>query len=133
MIPSCPRSVGSTFEVLRRSRAHRAEIHCRKERACARGSLLTGVHRIACLSLSLTLASQENGEPDYTDVSRTENTRVSYPIYHIANYEPSGMGGHPKSIVFLTCDAFGVLPPVSRLSPGQVGLKTSRVSGSLQA
>ncbi|CAM9379318.1 unnamed protein product [Ascophyllum nodosum] len=61
----------------------------------------------------------KNGEPDYTDVSKTENTRVSYPIYHIDNYEPSGMGGHPNSIVFLTCDAFGVLPPVSRLSPGQ--------------
>nr|AIT70089.1 phosphoenolpyruvate carboxykinase [Sargassum horneri] len=62
---------------------------------------------------------KKNGEPDYADVSRTENTRVSYPIYHIDNYEPSGMGDHPKSIVFLTCDAFGVLPPVSRLSPGQ--------------
>lgn len=63
---------------------------------------------------------QDDGEPDYTDVSKTENTRVSYPIYHIDNYEPTGMGGHPNSIVFLTCDAFGVLPPVSRLSPGQV-------------
>lgn len=66
---------------------------------------------------------QGNGDPDYTDVSKTENTRVSYPIYHIDNYEPSGMGGHPNSIVFLTCDAFGVLPPVSRLSAGQVIFK----------
>lgn len=63
---------------------------------------------------------KSNGEPDYTDVSKTENTRVSYPIYHIENYEPTGMGGHPNSVVFLTCDAFGVLPPVSKLSPGQV-------------
>ncbi|CAM9288755.1 unnamed protein product [Ectocarpus sp. 6 AP-2014] len=62
---------------------------------------------------------KDNGEPDYTDVSKTENTRVSYPIYHIDNYEPSGMGGHPNSVIFLTCDAFGVLPPVSRLSAGQ--------------
>ncbi|CAM9239077.1 unnamed protein product [Ectocarpus sp. 12 AP-2014] len=62
---------------------------------------------------------KDNGEPDYTDVSKTENTRVSYPIYHIENYEPSGMGGHPNSVIFLTCDAFGVLPPVSRLSAGQ--------------
>ncbi|CAN0162722.1 unnamed protein product [Pylaiella littoralis] len=62
---------------------------------------------------------KSNGEPDYTDVSKTENTRVSYPIYHIENYEPTGMGGHPNSVVFLTCDAFGVLPPVSKLSPGQ--------------
>ena len=72
-------------------------------------------------AVSLLLDMSQNGEPDYTDVSKTENTRVSYPIYHIDNYEPSGMGGHPNSIVFLTCDAFGVLPPVSRLSPGQVG------------
>nr|AIT70078.1 phosphoenolpyruvate carboxykinase [Ishige okamurae] len=62
---------------------------------------------------------KSDGEPDYTDTSRTENTRVSYPIYHIDNHEPSGMGGHPTSIIFLTCDAFGVLPPVSRLSGGQ--------------
>ena len=65
-------------------------------------------------------ALQANGEPDYADVSKTENTRVSYPIYHIDNYEPTGMGGHPNSVIFLTCDAFGVLPPVSRLSAGQV-------------
>lgn len=65
-------------------------------------------------------ALQENGEPDYTDISKTENTRVSYPIYHIENFEPSGMGGHPNNVIFLTCDAFGVLPPVSRLSAGQV-------------
>ena len=64
-------------------------------------------------------ALQANGEPDYADVSKTENTRVSYPIYHIDNYEPTGMGGHPNSVIFLTCDAFGVLPPVSRLSAGQ--------------
>lgn len=65
---------------------------------------------------------QPDGEPDYTDVSKTENTRVSYPIYHIHNYEPSGMGKHPDNVIFLTCDAFGVLPPVSRLSPEQVRL-----------
>ena len=70
--------------------------------------------------ISLIHWLQPDGNPDYADTSRTENTRVSYPIYHIKNYEPSGMGGHPSCVVFLTCDAFGVLPPVSRLSPGQV-------------
>jgi phosphoenolpyruvate carboxykinase (ATP) len=49
----------------------------------------------------------------------TENTRASYLLSEIENHEPSGMGGHPKNIVFLTADAFGVLPPISRLTPEQ--------------
>jgi phosphoenolpyruvate carboxykinase (ATP) len=49
----------------------------------------------------------------------TENTRASYPISHIPNATREGRGGHPKTIVFLTCDAFGVLPPVSRLTNAQ--------------
>ncbi|RQD66864.1 phosphoenolpyruvate carboxykinase (ATP) [Campylobacter hepaticus] len=56
---------------------------------------------------------------DYADDSKTENTRVSYPIEHIKNHEPSLKAGHPKNIIFLTADAFGVLPPVSRLSKEQ--------------
>lgn len=56
---------------------------------------------------------------DYTDQSITENTRVSYPIYHIDNAVEPSLGGHPKTIIFLTCDAFGVLPPVSKLTPEQ--------------
>ena len=56
---------------------------------------------------------------DYKDGSKTENTRVSYPIYHIDNYEPSSAGGHPKNIIFLTADAFGVLPPVAKLTKEQ--------------
>lgn len=51
--------------------------------------------------------------------SVTENGRVSYPINHIPNFDPESRGTHPSAIVFLTCDAFGVLPPVSRLSPEQ--------------
>lgn len=58
-------------------------------------------------------------EPDYYNTSKTENGRVSYPIYHVPNYEPNSQGGHPSNVVFLTCDAYGVLPPVSKLSPGQ--------------
>ena len=59
------------------------------------------------------------GEPDYMDDSVTENTRCAYPLDYIANAVPSGMGGHPKAIVFLACDAFGVMPPVARLNPSQ--------------
>ncbi len=57
--------------------------------------------------------------PDYTDGSITQNTRVSYPIHHIDNIEPSSKGGSPKNIFFLTCDAFGVLPPISKLTTEQ--------------
>lgn len=57
--------------------------------------------------------------PDYYNVSKTQNGRVSYPLHHIANFEPTSTGGHPDKIIFLTCDAFGVLPPVAKLSPGQ--------------
>jgi phosphoenolpyruvate carboxykinase (ATP) len=49
----------------------------------------------------------------------TENTRAAYPIEHIDNVELSGRGGHPSNLVFLACDAFGVLPPISRLTPAQ--------------
>ncbi|HMQ07453.1 MAG TPA: phosphoenolpyruvate carboxykinase (ATP) [Saprospiraceae bacterium] len=54
--------------------------------------------------------------PDYSDSSITENTRVSYPIEHIQNSKNPSIGPHPKHIFFLACDAFGVLPPVSKLS-----------------
>jgi phosphoenolpyruvate carboxykinase (ATP) len=56
---------------------------------------------------------------DYDDSSITENTRCSYPISYIQNAKIPCTAAHPKNIVFLTCDAFGVLPPVSRLSPEQ--------------
>jgi phosphoenolpyruvate carboxykinase (ATP) len=56
---------------------------------------------------------------DYDNVSITENTRVSYPLEHIPNAKFPSMGGHAKNIIFLTCDAFGVLPPIARLNPGQ--------------
>jgi phosphoenolpyruvate carboxykinase (ATP) len=49
----------------------------------------------------------------------TENTRASYPIHFIPNHIPGGMAGHPSHIVFLTCDAYGVMPPIARLSPAQ--------------
>jgi len=62
---------------------------------------------------------EETRAVDFADKSITENTRVSYPIYHIDNAVEPSRGGHPETIIFLTCDAFGVLPPVSRLTSGQ--------------
>jgi phosphoenolpyruvate carboxykinase (ATP) len=53
------------------------------------------------------------------DASLTENTRAAYPITHIPNMTRTGKAGHPRHIIMLTCDAFGVLPPVSRLTPAQ--------------
>ncbi len=61
----------------------------------------------------------EGNVVDYSDGSKTENTRVSYPIFHIDNRVEDGLGPHPENIIFLTCDAFGVLPPVARLTPEQ--------------
>jgi phosphoenolpyruvate carboxykinase (ATP) len=59
-------------------------------------------------------------EVDYNDISKTENTRVSYPIEHIDKIvRPLSKGSHPKKVIFLTCDAFGVLPAVSKLNKGQ--------------
>jgi len=58
-------------------------------------------------------------EIDYNDVSITENTRVAYPLEHIMNAKLPAIGGHPTNIIMLTCDAFGVLPPVSLLTPEQ--------------
>jgi len=58
-------------------------------------------------------------EVDFEDTSKTQNTRVSYPIHHLPNTVHSQMGGNPRNIFFLTCDAFGVLPPISKLSEAQ--------------
>jgi phosphoenolpyruvate carboxykinase (ATP) len=74
-------------------------------------------------------------EPDYADGSKTENTRVSYPIHHINNIQIPSTGPTPKNIFFLTCDAFGVLPPISKLTPGQamfhfISGYTAKVAGT---
>ena len=63
---------------------------------------------------------REDGTIDFDDGSKTENTRVSYPIYHIENIvKPVSKAGHATKVIFLTADAFGVLPPVSRLTADQ--------------
>ncbi len=59
------------------------------------------------------------GLPDFESQDITENTRASYPIDFIPNHEPSGYAGHPRNIVFLTADAFGIMPPIARLSAEQ--------------
>lgn len=61
----------------------------------------------------------ETGKVDYEDGSKTENTRVSYPIEHIQNHQKNLQAGHPNNIIFLSADAFGVLPPVSKLTKEQ--------------
>jgi len=72
---------------------------------------------------------------DFDDDTLTANTRCAYPIDAISNASETGMGGHPKSIIMLTCDAFGVLPPIARLTPAQAMYHflsgfTSKVAGT---
>ena len=77
----------------------------------------------------------ENGDVDYSDSSITQNTRVSYPIFNIDNIQQPSYAGNPKNIFFLTADAFGVLPPISKLTPGQAAYHfisgyTAKVAGT---
>ena len=72
---------------------------------------------------------------NYEDSTITENTRTSYPLYHIRNAIEPAVGGPPRNIFFLTCDAYGVLPPISRLSKGQamyhfISGYTAKVAGT---
>ena len=72
---------------------------------------------------------------NFEDSSITENTRVSYPLYYISNAKEPSMAGLPKNIFFLTCDAFGVLPPMARLTTGQAMYQfisgyTAKVAGT---
>jgi phosphoenolpyruvate carboxykinase (ATP) len=76
-----------------------------------------------------------NGDVDFEDISITQNTRVSYPIDHIDNIQVPSIGKNPKNIFFLTADAFGVLPPISKLTPGQAAYHfisgyTAKVAGT---
>lgn len=78
---------------------------------------------------------QGTNRPDYEDATITQNTRVSYPINHIDNIQPGSKGDIPKNIFFLTCDAFGVLPPISKLTPEQamyhfISGYTAKVAGT---
>ncbi|NOY42442.1 MAG: phosphoenolpyruvate carboxykinase (ATP) [Planctomycetes bacterium] len=85
--------------------------------------------------LENTVQDPDTREVDFTDSSLTQNTRASYPIEFIPNAKIPCVAGHPSNILFLTCDAFGVLPPVSRLSPEQamyhfISGYTAKVAGT---
>ena len=69
--------------------------------------------------LENVVLNPETREPDFNSDRITENTRASYPIDFIPNHQPNGVGGHPRNVVFLTADAFGVLPPIARLTAPQ--------------
>ncbi|KAJ3177947.1 Protein kinase C-like 1 [Irineochytrium annulatum] len=78
---------------------------------------------------------KDNRMIDFNDSSLTENTRCAYPIDYIPNAKLPCVGGHPKNIILLTCDAFGVLPPVSKLTPEQVSYHfisgyTAKIAGT---
>jgi len=74
---------------------------------------------------------------NYFDTEITENTRASYPLEYIENAKIPAVGGHPKNIIFLTCDAYGVLPPISKLTEEQAMYHflsgyTSKIAGTEQ-
>ena len=85
--------------------------------------------------LENVIYDRDRRQVDYTNQSITENTRCSYPVEYIPNAKIPCVGGHPKNVIFLTCDAFGVLPPVSKLSPEQamyhfISGYTAKVAGT---
>ena len=76
-----------------------------------------------------------DGSVNFADTSITQNTRVSYPIDHIEGIQPGSLAGNPKNIFFLTADAYGVLPPISKLTPAQAAYHfisgyTAKVAGT---
>ncbi|SMF68936.1 phosphoenolpyruvate carboxykinase (ATP) [Pseudobacteriovorax antillogorgiicola] len=93
-------------------------------------------HAIKRDALLENVVVKDDGSVDFHDTSKTQNTRVSYPIYHIDNIvKPVSKGQHPKNVIFLTCDAFGVLPPVAKLTPEQAQYQylsgyTAKVAGT---
>ncbi len=86
--------------------------------------------------LENVVLNHETRRPEWEDGSKTQNTRVSYPLEHLGkNLAPGGVGGHPNNVVMLSADAFGVLPPISRLTPEQaqyyfISGYTAKVAGT---
>ncbi len=93
-------------------------------------------HAIRRDALLENVRIKEDGTVDFHDTSKTQNGRVSYPLYHIEKVvTPVSKGGHPSKIIFLACDAFGVLPPVAKLTPDQAMYQylsgyTAKVAGT---
>jgi phosphoenolpyruvate carboxykinase (ATP) len=84
---------------------------------------------------NVKFTDETSREVNYNDISITENTRVSYPLEYIPGAKLPAIGGHPKNIFFLTCDAYGVLPPVARLTQEQamyhfISGYTAKVAGT---
>jgi phosphoenolpyruvate carboxykinase (ATP) len=93
-------------------------------RAIKKGAILENV-----------IIDKQTNEVDFADISITQNTRVSYPIYHIDNIQPNSIGENPKNIFFLTADSFGIFPPIAKLTPGQAAYHfisgyTAKVAGT---
>lgn len=91
--------------------------------------------RFGAVLENIKFKNNKDREVNYDDISITENTRVSYPLNHIPGVKLPAVGGHPKNIFFLTCDAYGVLPPVSRLDYNQsmyhfISGYTAKVAGT---
>lgn len=110
---------GCYAKVIDLSRDHEPEIYD----AIKKGAILENV------------VLDASGEVDFADTSITENTRVSYPIHHIDNIQWPSIGNNVKNIFFLTADAFGVLPPISKLTPSQAAYHfisgyTAKVAGT---
>ena len=92
-------------------------------------------HAIKKGAILENIVMDEQGVIDFSDTSITPNTRVSYPIEHIENIQQPSIGKNPKNIFFLTADAFGVLPPISKLTPSQAAYHfisgyTAKVAGT---
>lgn len=112
---------GCYAKAIRLSREFEPEIHAASERF---GVILENVG-----------IDPETRRVDFDDDSKTENTRIAYPLDFISNASSEGRAGHPKNIIMLTCDAFGVLPPIARLDPAQAMYHflsgyTARVAGT---
>lgn len=110
---------GCYAKVINLSQENEPEIY----RAIKRGAILENV------------ILDKKGNVDFADTSITQNTRVSYPIYHIDNIQEPSLGQNVKNIFFLTADAFGVLPPISKLTPAQAAYHfisgyTAKVAGT---
>jgi phosphoenolpyruvate carboxykinase (ATP) len=92
-------------------------------------------HAIKPHAILENVIMDENGHVDFSDTSITQNTRVSYPIDHINNIQPGSLANNPKNIFFLTADAYGVLPPISKLDANQAAYHfisgyTAKVAGT---
>ena len=110
---------GCYAKVINLSKAQEPDIY----KAIKKGAILENV------------VMNNKGVIDFSNKSITPNTRVSYPIHHIKNIQSGSIGSNPKNIFFLTADAFGVLPPISKLTPDQAAYHfisgyTAKVAGT---